>query len=59
VYRARVRAGTCLAWAELRPEVGEVLLDQGLVAPEETEDRHRRGAALAALAERWLRQARA
>ena len=54
-YRARLRAGLCLAWAELRPEVVEVLLDEGLVSDEGSRDRQKLGAAVARLLDRLMR----
>ena len=55
-YRARLRAGLCLAWAELRPEVVEVLLDEGLVTDEGSRDRRKLGDAVASLLERLARR---
>ena len=55
-YRARLRAGLCLAHCELRPEVVEVLLDEGLVTDEGSRDRRKLGTAVAAMLERLMRR---
>ncbi len=55
-YRARLRAGLCLAHCELRPEVVEVLLDEGLVSDAGSRDRRKLGTAVASLLERLVRR---
>ncbi len=55
-YRARQRAGLCLAHCELKPEVVEVLLDEGLVTDEGSRDRRKLGTAVASMLERLMRR---
>ncbi len=55
-YRARLRGGLCLAHCELRPEVVEALLDEGLVTDEGSRDRRKLGAAVARLLEHLMRR---
>ncbi len=55
-YRTRLRAGLCLAHCELRPEVVEVLLDEGLVTDEGSRDRRKLGTAVASLLDRLMRR---
>ena len=55
-YRARLRAGLCLAHCELPPAVVEALLDEGLVSDEGSRDRRKLGAAVARLLERLMRR---
>ena len=55
-YRARLRGDRGLAWAEIRYDCIAAMIDKGLVTPEDSRDRRKLGAAVAALLDRLVRR---